>query len=102
METQVKGDDPYASQAEGAMATTWVANDAPPVSIGPESITSPPSEEPSCSMEVEEGEGDHPPVSPVSYKEDELLTADDAAGIEGEMANLTVSSPKGGDEGTSA
>ena len=42
-----------------------------------------------------------PPASPVSHREDELLTGGD---VEGEMANLMVSSPEGcggGDEGAS-
>ena len=88
-------DDKSDSGAEGAMTTTPVANDAPPVSATPESLTSPPGEEQTCSMEVDDRDDRQPPASPVSHREDELLTGGDAVGVEGEMANLTVSSPGG-------
>ena len=86
------------------MATTLVANDAPPVSTMPEPLTSPPGEEQTCSMEVDDGDDRQPLASPISSREDELLTGGDAVGVEGEMANLMVSSPgdyDGGDEGAS-
>ena len=91
--------DPSNSEAEGTMATTPVANDAPAVSTAPESLTSPPGEEQTCSMEVDDGDEGQPPASPISHKEDELLTGGGAVGVEGEMANLTVSSPGGNDGG---
>ena len=103
-ETPASEDDPSDSGAEGAMATTPVADDAPPVSAMPESLTSPPGEEQTCSMEVDDRDDCQPLASPVSHREDKLLTGGDAVGVEGEMANLTVSSPEGydgGDEGTS-
>ena len=90
-------DDLSNSEAEGAMATTPVADDAPAMSATPESLTSPPGEEQTRSMEVDDGDDSLPPASPVSHREDELLTGGDAVGVEGEMANLTVSSPGGGD-----
>ena len=86
------------SEAEGAMATTLVADDAPPVSTTPEFLTSPPVEEQTRSMEVDDGDEGQPPASPVSHREDELLTGGGAVGVEGEMGDLTVSSP-GGDDG---
>ena len=92
-------DDPSNSEAEGAMATTLVADDTPAVSITPESLTSPPEEEQTRSMEVDDGDDHQPPASPVSHREDKLLIGGDAIGVEGEMANLTVSSPGGGDDG---
>ena len=79
------------------MATTPVADNAPAVSTAPESLTSPPGEEQTRSMEVDDGDDSQPPASPVSHREDELLTGGGAVGVEGEMANLTVSSPGGGD-----
>ena len=88
--------------AEGAeMATAPAADDAPPVSTMPEPLTSPPGEEQTHSMEVDDGGDRQPPASPVSNREDELLTGDNVVGVEGEMANLTVSSPDhdDGDEG---
>ena len=36
----------------------------------------------------------HPPASPVSPADDNLLTGGGAVGVEGDMANLTVLSPK--------
>ena len=107
-ETPASEDDPSDSRAEGAqeaeMATTPVADDAPPVGATPEPLTSPPGEDQTRSMEVDDGDDCQPPASPVSHREDELLTGDNAVGVEGEMANLRVSSPggcDGGDEGAS-
>ena len=102
--TLVSDDDESDPRTEGAMAITPVANDAPPVSTAPESLTSPPGEEQTCSMEVDDWEEHQTPTSPISHREDELLTGDAAVGVEGEMVNLTVSFPgdgKGGDEGAS-
>ena len=87
------------------MATTPVADDAPPVSTMPEPLTAPPGEEQTHSMEVDDRDDSQPPASPVSYKEDELLTGGNVVGVEGEMANLKVSSPEGyhgSDRGASA
>ena len=103
-ETPDSEDDPSDSRAEGTMATTPVADDTPPVNVMPEPLTTPPGEEQTHSMEVDDRDDRQPPASPVSYREDELLTGSDAVGVEGEMANLTVSSPggyDGSDEGAS-
>ena len=101
-------DDLSDSRAEGAqeeeMAITPVADDAPPVSTAPESLTSPPGEEQTRSMEVDDRDDHQPPASPISHREDELLTGDNVVDVEGEMANLTVTSPggcDGGEEGAS-
>ena len=86
------------------MAITPVADDAPPVSPAPESLTSPPGEEQTRTMEVDDGDEHQTPASPVSHKNDELLTGNTVVGVEGEMANLMVSSPRdgeGGDKGAS-
>ena len=86
------------------MATIPVANDAPPVSAMPESLTPPLGEEQTCSMEVDDGDDRQPPDSPISYREDELLTGNNVVGVEEEMANLKFSSPRGyegSDRGTS-
>ena len=107
-ETPASEDNLPDSGAEGAqeaeMATTLVANDAPPVGTVPEPLTSPPGEDQTCSMEVDDEDDHQPPASPISHREDKLLTGDNAVGVEGEMANLTVSSLggcDGGDEGAS-
>ena len=86
------------------MATTLVADDASPVSAMSEPLISPPGEDQTHSMEVDDGDDCQPPASPVSHRKDKLLTGDNAVGMEGEMANLTVSSPggcDGSDEGAS-
>ena len=88
------------SKAEGTMAITLVADDAPPMSTTPEPVTSPPGEELTRSMEVDDGDDRQPPASPVSRREDDLLTGSDAVGVEGEVANLVVLSPRGSDDGT--
>ena len=102
--TLVSDDGQSDPGAKGAMAVTPVANDAPPVNAAPESLTSPPGEEQTRTMEVDDGDEHQTPASPVSHREDELLTGNTAVGVEGEMANLTVSSPgdsEGGDKGAS-
>ena len=88
--------DHGAGDAEGAeMAITPVANDAPPVSTTTQPSYPPPVEEETHLMEVDEGNDGPPLASPVSPREDEILTGSGMAGMEGEMANLKVSSPKG-------
>ena len=92
--------DHSAKEAEEAeMAITPVADDAPPVSTTTHLPDTPPAEE--QTMEVDDANDGQPPPSPVSPREDEILTG---GGAEGEMANLTVSSPRdqdGGDEDAS-
>ena len=64
----------------------------------------PPVKEQIHPMEVDDGNEDQPPASPFSPREDELLTGGGAVDVEGEMANLKVSSPRGqegGDEDVS-
>ena len=92
------------SGTKGAIAITPVVDDAPPVSATPESLTSPPGEEQTHTMEVDDGDEHQTPASPISHREDDLLTGNTVVGVEGEMANLMVSSPedgKGGDKGAS-
>ena len=57
----------------------------------------PPAKSQSHAMEVDDEQGDPPPASPVSPADDDLLTGGGAADIEGDLANLTVSSPKNPD-----
>ena len=78
------------------MAITPVADNTPPASATPESLTSPLGEEQTHTMEVDDGDKHQAPASPI--------TGDTVVGVEGEMANLTVSSPgdgEGGDKGAS-
>ena len=97
-------DDLSDSEAEGAMAITPVAEDNPSASTAPESLASPLGEEQTRIMEVNDGDEHQAPASPVSLGEDDLLTGNTIVGVEGEMANLTVSSPgegEGGNKGAS-
>ena len=97
-------DDSSDSKAKGAMAITPVADNAPSASAAPESLASPPGGEQTRTMEVDDGDEHQAPASPVSPGEDDLLTGNAVVGVEGEMANFTVSSPRegeGGDQGAS-
>ena len=97
-------DNSSNSEAKGAMAITPVADDAPPASAAPEALTSPPGEEQIRTMEVDDRDEHQTPANPISPREDELLTGNTVVGVDGEMANLMVSSPRdgeGGDKGAS-
>ena len=86
------------------MAITPVTNNTPSVSTAPESLTFPLGEEQTRTMEVDDRDEHQTPTSPVSPGEEDLLTGDIVVGVEGEMANLTVSSSgegEGGDKGAS-
>ena len=85
--------------AKAEMATTPVANDTPSGSATTQSSDPPPAKGQTHAMEVNDEDGSPPPASPVSPGEDDLLTGSGAVGVEGDMANLTVSSPKGHDGG---
>ena len=45
-------------------------------------------------MEVDDEDGGPPPASPIPPVDDDLLTGGSVVGVEGDMAKLTVSSPK--------
>ena len=85
--------------AKAEMATTPVADDTPSGSTTTQSADPPPAKGQTHAMEVDDEDGSPPPDSPVSPEEDNLLTGSGAVGVEGEMANLMVSSPKGQDGG---
>ena len=85
--------------AEAKMATALEVDDAPSGGTMTQSCDPPPGEEQTGSMEVDNENGGPPPASPISPREDDLLTDCGAVGVEGEMANLTVSSPRGPDVG---
>ena len=71
-ETLASEDNLSDSGAKGAkeveMATTPVADNAPPVSAMPEPLTPPPGEEQTHSMELDDGDDRQPLASPVSYR----------------------------------
>ena len=85
--------------AEAEMAITPVADYTPSGSAMTQSSDLPPAEGQTHAMEVDDKNGGPPPASPISPGEDDLLTSGGVVGVEGEMANLTVSSPKGHDGG---
>ena len=90
--------------AEAEMATVPEANDTPSGSATSQSSDPPPAEGPAHAMEVDDKDDTPSPASLVSPADDDLLTGGGALGVEGEMANLKVSSPKdhdGGGEDTS-
>ena len=85
--------------AEAEMAIAPVADDTPSGSAMTQSSDPPPAKGQAYAMKVDDEDGSPPPASPVSPGEDDLLTGGGAVGVEGEMANLKVSSPKDHDGG---
>ena len=83
--------------AESEMAIAPEADDTPSGSAMTQSSDPPPAEGQAHAMEVDDEDGDPPPASPVSPADDDLLTGGGAVGVEGDMANLMVSSPKNPD-----
>ena len=82
---------------ESEMAIAPETGDTPSVSAPEQSSDSPPAESQSNTMEVDDKQGDPSPANPISPMDDDLLTGRGAANIEGDLANLTVSSPKNPD-----
>ena len=80
--------------AKAEMAIAPVADDTPVGSARTQSSDPPPAKGQAHAMEVDDEDGSPPPASPISPGEDDLLTSGGVAGVEGEMANLKVSSPK--------
>ena len=83
--------------AKAEMATAPKTNDTPSVSATTQPSDPPPAEGQAHVMEVDDEDGDPPPASPVSPVDDDLLTGSGAVGVEGDLANLTVFSPKNPD-----
>ena len=79
---------------ESEMAIAPETDDTPSVSTLEQSPNPPPAKSQSHAMEVDDKHGDPPPASPISPVDDDLLTGGGAVDIEGDLANLTVSSPK--------
>ena len=85
--------------AESEMAIAPETGDTPSVSVPEQSSDPPPAESQSHAMEVDDKQGDPPPASPISPADDDLLTGGGMGDIEGDLANLTVSSPENLDGG---
>ena len=81
------------------MAIAPEADDTPSGSATTQSSDPPPAEGQAHAMEVDDEDGDPPPASPVSPVDDDLLTSSGAVGVEGDMANLIVLSPRNPDGG---
>ena len=86
--------DHGAGEAEAEVAISPVADDTPSGSTMTQSSDLPPAKGQAHAMEVDEEDGSPPPASPISPADDDLLTGGGAIGVEGEMANLKVSSHK--------
>ena len=84
---------------ESEMAIVPETGDTPSVSAPEQFSDPPPAESQSHAMEVDNEQGDPPPASPVSPVDDDLFTGGDVADIEGDLANLMVSSSKNPDGG---
>ena len=83
--------------AEAEMATAPGADDAPSGSTATQSSDPPPAEGQARAMEVDDKDGGPPPASPVSPADDDLLTGSGVVGVEVDLANHMVPSPKGPD-----
>ena len=84
---------------EAEMAIALETDDTPLVSATTHSSDLPPAKGQAHVMEVDDEDGDPPPASLVSPADDDLLTGGSAVGVEVDLANLTVSSPKNPDGG---
>ena len=82
---------------ESEMAIAQETDDTPSVSAPEQGPDPPPAESQSHAMEVDDEHGDPPQASPISPVDDDLLTSGGAVDIEGDLANLTVLSPKNPD-----
>ena len=80
--------------AKAEMAIAPVAGDTPSGSAMTQSSAPHPAQGQAHAMEVDDKDGGPAPASPISPVDDNLLTGGGAIGVEGEMANLKVSSPK--------
>ena len=85
---------PGGGAAKAEMAIAPEADGTPSGSATTQSSDPPPAEGQAHGMEVDDEDGSPPPASPVSPADDDLLTGGGVVWVEGDMANLTVSSPK--------
>ena len=85
--------------AETEMAIAPETDDTPSVSAMAQSSDPPPAKGQAHVMEVDDKDGDPPPANSISPVDDDLLTGSGAVDIEGDLANLTVLSPKNPDGG---
>ena len=95
MEDNTLNDDSlFGHGAQARMATAPGVNDAPSESTTTQASDPSPTEGQTHAMEVDD-EGIHShPASPISTAEDDLLMGSGVIGVESDLANLTVSSPR--------
>ena len=79
------------------MAIAQETDNTPSVSAPEQGPDPPPAESQSHAMDMDDEHGDPPPASPISPADDDLLTDGGVVDIEGDLANLMVSSPKNPD-----
>ena len=90
------GDDGLFSHgAETEVATALGADDAPSESATTQASDPPPTEGQTHAMGVDDEGMGSPPASPVSPADDDLLTGGGMIGMEADLAQLMVSSPRG-------
>ena len=88
-------DDPPQGDADTEMSPETRANDAPSDNaVAPEPGPNT-DEDPTMEVKINAGTVGPPPSSPVSRDDDDLLSGNEAAGVEAGLAHLTISSPSG-------
>ena len=85
-------DDPLDQDAEAEMPPNAGTDDATSEGAMAPVAGSPPSEDPA--MEVDEGAVGPPPTSPISRDDDDLHSSNDVAGVEVDLAHLTILPPQ--------
>ena len=88
-------DGPFGHGAQAEMAPALEANNAPLESAMAPASDPHPAEGQTQDMEVDDDSIRPCPPSPISCKDDDLLTGSEAIGVELDLAHLTVSSPRG-------
>ena len=90
-------DGQFSHSAQAEMAPAPGDDDAPSESTVTPASGPPPAEDQTQDMEVDD-DGICPCLpSPISREDDDLLTGNEAIGMESDLAHLTVSSPRGPD-----
>ena len=90
-------DGQFSHGIQAEMAPVPGAHDAPSESAVTPASKPPPAEGQTQGMEVDD-DGVHPRLpSPVSCKDDDFLMGNEAIGVESDLAQLSVSSPRGPD-----